>query len=72
MSSCSYLWFSFIDECGSSRLASSEQLERLLKIIMSIKFPVGQSREGIRSEQLLLEILHSAQFFEFPNVRSTC
>ncbi|KAF9480438.1 hypothetical protein BDN70DRAFT_931712 [Pholiota conissans] len=51
------------------RSASPEQVERLLKIIMSIKVPVGKPKGGIRPEQLLLEIVHSAQFFEFSRIR---
>ncbi|KAF8971580.1 hypothetical protein BDZ97DRAFT_1650961 [Flammula alnicola] len=53
------------------RLASSEQLERLLKIILSIKMhPAGQSRQEMQPEQLLMEVLHSAQFWEFPRIRN--
>ncbi|KIM48444.1 hypothetical protein M413DRAFT_440178 [Hebeloma cylindrosporum] len=52
------------------RLASSKQLERLLKIILSIQLPSNpQSSQELRPEHLLLEVFHSAQFWELPNIR---
>ena len=52
-------------------MASSEQLEKLLKIILSIQFPSNpQSSQELQPEHLLMEVFHSAQFWELPNIRS--
>ena len=52
-------------------MGSSEQLERLLKILLSIQLPSNpRSRRELRPEHLLMEIFHSAQFWELPNIRS--
>ncbi|CAA7264694.1 unnamed protein product [Cyclocybe aegerita] len=52
------------------RLASTEQLKRLLKLVMAINLSVT-SRSGriMLPEDLLIQLLHSAQFWEFRNIR---
>ncbi|KAG5648160.1 hypothetical protein DXG03_006114 [Asterophora parasitica] len=51
--------------------ASSEQLERLIRIAMSINIATsaGSPPSGLQAQTLLLQTLHSAQFWELPIVR---
>ncbi|KDR84752.1 hypothetical protein GALMADRAFT_217814 [Galerina marginata CBS 339.88] len=53
------------------RLASSDQLGRFLKTIMTIDPAPGcHSSQQMQPEQVLIDILHSAQFWEFRNIQS--
>uniref|UniRef100_A0A8H7Y6I5 Nucleolar 27S pre-rRNA processing Urb2/Npa2 C-terminal domain-containing protein n=1 Tax=Psilocybe cubensis TaxID=181762 RepID=A0A8H7Y6I5_PSICU len=59
-------WLDVID-----RLASPEQIEKLLKIIISINLiPSSSSSQQVKPEDILLGVLHSAQFWEFQNIRA--
>ncbi|KAG6866798.1 hypothetical protein C0991_008734 [Blastosporella zonata] len=49
--------------------ASTEQLERLIKAIMSIDIAPTTASTGLQAQTLLLQTLHSAQFWELPNIR---
>ncbi|KAF8895057.1 Urb2/Npa2 family-domain-containing protein [Gymnopilus junonius] len=52
------------------RLASTDQLRKLLQVVISINMPSrNRSREQMDPRHLLVELLHSAQFWEFRNVR---
>lgn len=56
---------------STSQLASSQQLERLLNIIMTIDISrMTPSGKYLQPEQLFLQVLHSAHFWELRNVRS--
>ncbi|KAF9560209.1 hypothetical protein CPC08DRAFT_690317 [Agrocybe pediades] len=53
------------------RLASQTQLEGSLKLLLSVKVnPVRVTTQQIQPEQLLMQLLHSAQFWEFHNIRN--
>ncbi|KAJ3508060.1 hypothetical protein NLJ89_g5963 [Agrocybe chaxingu] len=52
------------------RFASTEQLKRLLKIVMAINLSMTpHPGQTMLPEDLLMQILHSAQFWEFRNIR---
>ena len=56
---------------NSSRLASSEQIKDFLRIVLSIEVQSGAwSEQEIDPGNLLMRLLHSAQFWEMKNIRS--
>ncbi|KAF5377547.1 hypothetical protein D9615_005195 [Tricholomella constricta] len=59
-------WLSVIES-----FASTEQLERLIRIMVSINVADSDviSTSGLQAQTLLLQTLHSAQFWELPKFR---
>jgi hypothetical protein len=58
-------------QSSRSAIASSAQLQRLVKIILraNVSVPVSEAA-GLNATSLLLNALSSAQFWELPNLRS--
>ena len=55
----------------TSQSASSQQLERLLNVVVTIDISrMTPSGRYLQPEQLFLQVLHSAHFWELRNVRS--
>ncbi|RDB29584.1 hypothetical protein Hypma_015277 [Hypsizygus marmoreus] len=54
-------------------IASREQLETFIRIFISVNIPDMQESpisSGLQAQPLLLQTLHSAQFWELPNLRT--
>ncbi|KAF8168340.1 Urb2/Npa2 family-domain-containing protein [Crassisporium funariophilum] len=59
-------WLPVIDQ-----LSTQEQLTSLLKVVLAVDVtPAAAPEKGLQSEQLWLQNLRSAQFWEFRNIRT--